>query len=59
MDIRALLALEKVKAIDLAEALNVPPRLVMGWVRGEKRPRGPALRLLTLAKTKGLKFIRL
>ena len=37
--------------------LNVKPKLVSEWERGEKRPSGPSLKLLTLVKTKGLDAI--
>jgi putative transcriptional regulator len=37
--------------------LNVPTTLVSQWERGEKRPSGPSLKLLTLVKHKGLEAI--
>ena len=37
--------------------LNVPTTLVSQWERGEKRPSGPSLKLLTLVKRKGLDVI--
>ncbi len=37
--------------------LNVAPGLVSQWERGEKKPSGSALKLLTLAKNKGLQAI--
>jgi putative transcriptional regulator len=37
--------------------LNVPTTLVSQWERGEKRPSGPSLKLLTLVKHKGLDAI--
>lgn len=40
-----------------AHYLNVRPKLVSEWERGEKRPSGPSLKLLSIAKSKGLQAI--
>jgi putative transcriptional regulator len=40
-----------------AHYLNVRPKLVSEWERGEKRPSGPSLKLLLIVKTKGLDAI--
>jgi putative transcriptional regulator len=40
-----------------AAHLNVTPGVVSKWERGEKRPRGPAAKLLTLAAKRGLEAI--
>ena len=40
-----------------AHYLNVKPKLVSEWERGEKRPSGPSLKLLSIVKTKGLDAI--
>jgi putative transcriptional regulator len=40
-----------------AHYLNVGPKLVSEWERGEKRPSGPSLKLLSIVKTKGLDAI--
>jgi putative transcriptional regulator len=40
-----------------ALALNVTTSLVSQWERGEKRPSGPSLKLLTLAEKKGIQAI--
>jgi putative transcriptional regulator len=37
--------------------LNVPVTLVSQWERGEKKPSGPSLKLLSLVKHKGLETI--
>ncbi len=37
--------------------LNVPATLVSQWERGEKRPSGPSLKLLSLVRYKGLDAI--
>ena len=37
-----------------ARYLNVSTGLVSQWERGEKRPRGPSLKLLTLVARNGL-----
>jgi putative transcriptional regulator len=40
-----------------ALALNVTTSLVSQWERGEKKPSGPSLKLLTLASRKGIEAI--
>jgi putative transcriptional regulator len=40
-----------------ALALNVTVSLVSQWERGEKKPSGPSLKLLTLADKKGIQTI--
>ena len=40
-----------------ALVLNVTKSLVSQWERGEKKPSGPSLKLLTLATTKGIDAI--
>ena len=40
-----------------ALTLNVTPSLVSQWERGEKKPRGPSLKLLNLADKKGIEAI--
>ncbi len=40
-----------------AHYLNVKPKLVSEWERGEKRPSGPSLKLLAIVKAKGLDAI--
>ncbi|MBY0224981.1 MAG: DNA-binding transcriptional regulator [Hyphomicrobium sp.] len=40
-----------------ASILNVKAKLVSEWERGEKRPGGPSLKLLSLVTTKGLEAI--
>ena len=40
-----------------ARYLNVRPKLVSEWERGEKRPSGPSLKLLSIVKSKGLEAI--
>jgi putative transcriptional regulator len=40
-----------------ARYLNVKPKLVSEWERGEKRPSGPSLKLLSIVKAKGLSAI--
>jgi transcriptional regulator with XRE-family HTH domain len=37
--------------------LNVRPKLVSEWERGEKKPSGPSLKLLSIVKSKGLDAI--
>ena len=52
--IRALLQRERVSQAVLAHYLNVTPNLVSKWERGEKRPSGPALKLLSLVEKHGI-----
>ena len=40
-----------------SQCLNVPVTLVSQWERGEKKPSGPSLKLLSLVKHKGLEAI--
>ncbi len=40
-----------------ARYLNVKPKAVSDWERGEKKPSGPSLKLLSLVKAKGLEAI--
>ena len=55
--IRALRARERVSQAVLARHLNVTIGLVSQWERGEKRPAGPSLKLLSLVRNKGLEAI--
>lgn len=41
----------------LARHLNVGAKPVSDWERGVKRPSGPSLKLLVLARNKGLDAI--
>ncbi len=53
-DIRALRLRENASQAVFARYLNVTTGLVSQWERGEKRPRDPSLKLLTLAAKNGL-----
>lgn len=53
-DIRRIRLRERASQAVFARHLNVTPGLVSQWERGEKRPRGPSLKLLTLVAKKGL-----
>jgi len=55
--IRALRAREKTSQTVFAAYLNVTPGLVSKWERGEKRPQGASLKLLTLVEKKGLEIV--
>jgi putative transcriptional regulator len=55
--IRALRDRENVSQTMFAHYLNVTPGLVSQWERGEKRPSGPSLKLLSLVERKGLEAI--
>ncbi len=56
-DIRALRLREEVSQPVFARHLNVSKGLISQWERGEKRPSGPALKLLALVKQNGLSVI--
>jgi putative transcriptional regulator len=56
-EIVALRTREGVSQGVFAQYLNVRPKLVSEWERGEKRPSGPSLKLLSLVKAKGLDAI--
>ena len=53
-DIRELRLRENASQAVFARYLNVTTGLVSQWERGEKRPRGPSLKLLTLVAKNGL-----
>ena len=55
--IAALRKREGVSQGVFAQHLNVKPKLVSEWERGEKKPSGPSLKLLSLVKSKGLEAI--
>ena len=56
-EIVALREREGVSQAVLARHLNVAVKLVGEWERGQKRPSGPSLKLLSLIKAKGLEAI--
>jgi putative transcriptional regulator len=56
-EIRALREREKASQAVFASYLNVSTDLVSKWERGQKRPSGPALKLLTVVKEKGLEVL--
>ncbi len=55
--IQALRQREGVSQAVFASVLNVRTKLVSEWERGEKKPSGPSLKLLSLVKAKGLDAI--
>jgi putative transcriptional regulator len=56
-EIRAIREAEHVSQPVFARYLNVSKNLISDWERGTKRPGGPALRLLSIVKRKGLTAI--
>jgi putative transcriptional regulator len=56
-EIKALRLREQISQPVFARYLNVSKNLVSDWERGVKRPGGPALRLLTVIREKGLAAI--
>lgn len=55
--IRSLRERERASQSVFARHLNVTAGLVSQWERGEKRPRGPSLKLLSLVERHGLQAI--
>jgi len=55
--IRQIRAREKASQAVFARYLNVTTGLVSQWERGEKRPGGASLKLLTLVARKGLQSV--
>jgi len=53
-EIRAIRVREHVSQTVFANYLNVTSSLVSKWERGEKRPSGASLKLLSLVEKKGL-----
>ena len=56
-EIRALRLRECASQAVFARYLNVTTGLVSQWERGEKRPSGPSLKLLSIVKSRGLDAI--
>jgi putative transcriptional regulator len=56
-EIRALRERERVSQAVFARHLNMSTGLISQWERGEKRPAGASLKLLTLIREKGLAAI--
>ena len=55
--IRALRESEQVSQSVFAYHLNISKESVSQWERGEKKPAGPSLKLLSLVARKGLAYI--
>ena len=55
--IRAIRQRENASQAVFARYLNVTTGLISQWERGEKRPRGAWLKLLTLVARKGLQAV--
>ena len=58
-EIRAIREREQLSQPVFARYLNVSRNLVSDWERGVKKPGGPALRLLSIVKHKGLEIVQL
>jgi len=56
-EIRNIRLREKASQAVFARYLNVTTGLVSQWERGDKRPRGASLKLLTLVAKKGLQAV--
>lgn len=57
VEIRGLREREQASQKVFASYLNVPVTLVSQWERGERRPTGAALKLLSLVDAKGLEAV--
>jgi putative transcriptional regulator len=55
--IRSVRLRENASQTVFAAYLNVTPSLVSKWERGEKRPSGASLKLLSLVEKKGLEAV--
>ena len=58
-EIKAIREREQLSQPVFARYLNVSKNLVSDWERGVKKPGGPALRLLSIVKHKGLEVVQL
>jgi putative transcriptional regulator len=58
-EIKAIREREHLSQPVFARYLNVSKNLVSDWERGIKKPGGPALRLLSIVKHKGLEAVQL
>lgn len=56
-EIRSIRERENVSQSVFAHYLNVTSSLISKWERGEKRPAGPSLKLLSIVDKKGLSAI--
>ena len=56
--VRALREKERASQAVLARHLNVATSTVSQWERGERKPEGAALKLLSLVQAHGLTYIR-
>lgn len=57
VQIRRIRSREKASQAVFARYLNVTTGLISQWERGEKHPRGAALKLLTLVAKRGLQAV--
>ena len=58
-EIKAIRKRERLSQPVFARYLNVSKNLVSDWERGVKKPGGPALRLLSIVKHKGIEAVQL
>ena len=56
-DIRRIREQSRMSQAIFALALNVSAQIVSKWERGEKKPSGPSLKLLSLAAKNGIEAI--
>lgn len=58
-EIKGIRERERLSQPVFARYLNVSKNLVSDWERGVKKPGGPALRLLSIVRSKGLDAVRI
>jgi len=57
-ELKVIRTREKASQAVFARHLNVATATVSQWERGERRPEGPALKLIELVRSHGLAYIR-
>jgi putative transcriptional regulator len=56
-EIKKIREREKASQAVFASYLNITPSTIQSWEQGEKKPSGPALKLLSMVEKKGLAFL--
>lgn len=56
-EIKAIRLKENLSQELFAHYLNVPPRLIYEWEKGEKQPHGSSLKLLSIVQKKGISVL--
>ncbi len=56
-DIKKIREREKASQAVFAAYLNITPSTIQSWEQGEKKPSGPAMKLLSMVEKRGLTFL--